>query len=496
MKKTYVTVIVSFLLMINLFGQSTPSKPIAPTACNDANCTIPIAGNPWDQCIAPNGVFVSDFRNGQLCGGTSNSAGSVYRYKNVGNVNGTQINATITVDIIFQAVLDNIDDDASDDPAVNIEFFAPRIGTDAATLTTTDRRGYVQFTIRFYTEAAPLNTGFHTGAGAAAANNADFTTTIPLSNLNMIHYDNDGNEAGDGAGGAWFRETGTVLRNSVPNISVVAAGVTELQPYNYTDGTNNFSGFAGSVCERDNVSRCTQVAEYYRFNTAANQITFRLGYDYQGSPTGSGTTAPRQFGTRFNCVNLPGQGTLPLTITNFGVNHKDGVATLSWTTVDELDFNRFEIERSTNGADFIAIANVAGKGAGRESAAYQFADDIRTVSGTAVFYRLRMVDDNGKFVYSNTVSLRRGNLGNGKLNISPNPATASTVIRFRADRSGNADIVISDAVGRTIFFQRTQFNSGDNNFTVPEISGLPDGIYTIRLIYGNETLQERLVVRR
>jgi hypothetical protein len=492
MTKFYFLLSLSFLLSVSaLYAQ--PTKPSAPAVCNAANCTTTIGGNPWDQCIAPNTSFVSNFSTGQLFSGTALSAGAVYRYKNVGTVGGVQINATVTVNSLFQAVLDNIDDNASADPTVTADLFAPRIRTDVGSLTTTDRRGYVQFTINFYTEAAPVLAGFHTGAGAAANNTADFTTAIALSNLNYIHYDNDGNTAGT-SGTGWFRETGTVLNNTPGNINVVASGTTELKYYTYADAGNTFIGFAGSVCERNNVSSCTQVAEYYRFNVATNSLTFRLGYDYQGGPGASGTTGARQFGTRFNCVNLPSQGSLPLTLLNFNVTHRNGDAQLVWQTSDEERFSRFEVERSLDSRNFQTITDVAAKG-GINTTTYNYADDIKAITSSTIFYRLKMIDHDGSFRYSAIVSLRKGFAGS-KLNISPNPAGTSTTIRYKTDRSGVADIVITDFSGKTLLQRKVVLQAGENNISVSEIARFTNGVYNVKLITSSETVTDRLVVSK
>ena len=483
------------LLLTTVLVHAQPTKPATPPACNESTCTTTTGANPWDQCVAPNTAFISDFRGALLSSGTALTAGAVYRFKNVGNVSGTQINATVTVNSIFQAVLENIDDNASADPLVNVELFAPRIRTDAASLTTTDRRGYVQFTIQFYTEAAPLLTGFHSGGVNSANNNADFATSIALSNLNFIHYDSDGNTAGT-TGSAWFRETG-VVQTSLPGaVNVVAAGNTELKYYSYTDGGNNFIGFAGSVCERSSVSRCTQVAEYYKFNIPANQITFRLGYDYQGAPGASGNTGARQFGARFNCVNLPNQGSLPLTLVSLNVINKETSAKLVWETADEERFSHFVVERSTDARNFTPLKNeVQSRGAGRGGADYSYDDDIKGISESVIYYRLKMVNQDGSYIYSQVVSLKRG-FRNTRLNISPNPASSSATIRFKTERSETVDLILSDVTGKIIANRKVYLQSGENNISIPEIAGLSNGLYTVRIITGTETVSDRIVVQK
>ncbi len=68
------------------------------------------------------------------------------------------VNVEVTVDAISNATLDNIDDDAAVDQAgvSIINFFAPRISPDQ-NLNGTDRRGYVQFSMKFYKNSTGTN---------------------------------------------------------------------------------------------------------------------------------------------------------------------------------------------------------------------------------------------------------------------------------------------------------------------------------------------------
>ena len=123
-------------------------------------------------------------------------------------------------------------------------FFAPRISPDI-NLNGTDRRGYVQFSMKFYKNASGTNNG----------SNTDFNTPVSLANLNYVHYDIDGSNAGNvnsgSVAGSWFRETGLAQRVSASNPSVLTNSVTELAGYNYTDAAVNWTGFAGTIYERD-----------------------------------------------------------------------------------------------------------------------------------------------------------------------------------------------------------------------------------------------------
>ncbi len=195
MKKIY-SILFAILLYYGAIAQ--PTQPNAPLACNSNNCTPPTS----ETCIGNSNV-VTSFTGATLRSGSPTSLPALYTFYNIATVSGQQINATVTIDAASNVSMTggnfSIDDDGATDQGGNSisSFFAPRI-TPSSNLTTTDQRGYVQFTIRFYLENGTAGQQYP----------ADYATPPPgggLSGLNYIHYDIDGSTVGTGG---WFRETG------------------------------------------------------------------------------------------------------------------------------------------------------------------------------------------------------------------------------------------------------------------------------------------------
>jgi hypothetical protein len=142
----------------------------------------------------------SDFRNAVQIEGTGAplSIGAKYKYSNA--VPELHLDAVVTINAIVNATMKDasnpgIDDDAAINElgvtASQVPLFAPRIAPDQI-LSCTNRSGYVEFTIRFYT---------HYNGNFAPADG----TEIAVSNLNFLNYDLDGSTVGtDG----WFKESG------------------------------------------------------------------------------------------------------------------------------------------------------------------------------------------------------------------------------------------------------------------------------------------------
>lgn len=116
-------------------------------------------------------------------------------------------------------------------------------------------------------------------------------------------------------------------------------------------------------------------------------------------------------------------GTLPLQLKSFSVTSRNGFAGLSWQTCNELNVKQFEIQKSADAVNFASVAAVTAKNAGCATT-YNF-NDSKALSGTA-YYRLRMVDFDGRSSLSGIVSIT------GKLpvsvNVFPNPVSSNLVV--------------------------------------------------------------------
>lgn len=487
MKKFYPLLIA---ISVSSAAMAQPTLPPAPAAGNANNCTT---NSTIDVCPPLGNTVVSSFTGGAYNRGNNGNnlgTGAIWRFRNMAVVSGITVNAEVTVNAISNAVLNSMDDNTAVDQAnVSIaSFFAPRIGPDQ-TLNGTNRRGYVEFTISFFRNATGTNNN----------TNADFANTVNLLNINYVHYDIDGNDANNvntGTAGTWFRETGLARRISVSNPMVLANASTELVPYSYTDASNTWSGFAGSVYEREGISRCAELSSSFSYLGSLPSITVRLGYDYNG---GGNIGAPvRQYGTRLGCFNFPDQVTLPVRLIGFSGSIRNSQTLLSWTTENEVNFDHYDVERSVNGNDFIAVGAKRAQAGNASKLNYSFTDDLSASNNNIFYYRLRMVDIDGKYSYSNTIMVRKDQTSVKGLLLSPNPVTGNgaVTIRLSTESKKSVEIRVIDATGKLVLKQQNQVSEGLNSISINNQGRLQPGIYTVQVMADDEILSSKLSVIR
>lgn len=137
---------------------------------------------------------------------------------------------------------------------------------------------------------------------------------------------------------------------------------------------------------------------------------------------------------------------LPVTLASFKVSKVENQALLQWTTSAETNTSHFEIQKSLNARDWTAIGT---REAAKESSAllsYTYWDN-QLAAGT-LYYRLKMVDQDGTFAYSSIRNL----LGeNGTETIAfPNPVTSRIFIKA-ADFNNITSVQLRNAAGQLVY---------------------------------------------
>lgn len=192
---------------------------------------------------------------------------------------------------------------------------------------------------------------------------------------------------------------------------------------------------------------------------------------------GSGTTVFTASFTGFSRFFLVDASvTLPVSLTQFTARLNDEKNTvLKWQTASEQNNREFEIEISDDGVHFIPLAAVASKGNSSVEQNYEYIH-FKPQPGTT-WYRLKQVDMDGKFKYSNIVSVAVSR-DIVKPFVYPVPASNMLTLNFgHITRKASIEILTIDMKGlkREIF-------TGLALKKEINISALPAGIYFIRVV--------------
>ncbi len=183
-------------------------------------------------------------------------------------------------------------------------------------------------------------------------------------------------------------------------------------------------------------------------------------------------------------------GPLPLTLISFTVSSNGGSNLIKWVTANEINLKNFEIERSYDGANFIKIGTVDARTINGNDA-YTFNDD-NYLDGY-VYYRLKIIDTDGKFSRSFIVRVYSGTATSNELTISPNPFINDFLLGAVFNQKGKITIRIIDAKGAVVKTVNKQVESGFNSFQIDKLGNLIKGVYFLEVIQDNFVRKTKLI---
>lgn len=255
-------------------------------------------------------------------------------------------------------------------------------------------------------------------------------------------------------------------------------------------GGSTFSGSVNGIAftTSGSIHVSTSTGLYFIDATTANQASGTVSALLISSITGL---------TDLASASLPIESPLPVTLVSFDGSFRNDVATLKWQTENEVEFDHFVVERSAQGASFRSVGNknAAGTGTGRSS--YEFADNLGNETESAFFYRLKMVDKDGKFTYSKVVMIRKDKKGLKGLSLAPNPVVnAQATARLEAEGKGDVVLRIVDMTGKLVLQQKNAVNAGVNSISINNINQLQPGNYILQMVHEGQISSVKFTVAR
>jgi Secretion system C-terminal sorting domain len=187
----------------------------------------------------------------------------------------------------------------------------------------------------------------------------------------------------------------------------------------------------------------------------------------------------------------PSPPSTPVVLAALQGSYTNGTAKLNWGTQQESNSSHFEIERSSDGASFSSIGRVAAAGNSSRELAYKF-DDIKVNAGTN-YYRLKMVDKDGSFAYSNTIVLNVTIKGTFITGVYPAPFTSRINVTIAAENTSQVVLRLVDNTGKQLAQQTNILRKGVNNLILSGLDGLAKGFYIMEVLTDGKKESRKLV---
>ncbi|MFH1195170.1 MAG: T9SS type A sorting domain-containing protein [bacterium] len=187
--------------------------------------------------------------------------------------------------------------------------------------------------------------------------------------------------------------------------------------------------------------------------------------------------------------------TVPVELAAFTGNVADNCVELNWITETELNNSGFEVQRKFKNDHFKNVAFVKGQGTTSERNNYHFFD--RNLSGGQYTYRLKQIDIDGTYEYSQEITFEISKPATYSLSDNfPNPFNPSTNIVFSIPEKTNVKIKVFNLLGVEVKTLVDEFFEAGEHKVVFNAEALSSGVYLYNIKAGNFSETKKMILIR
>jgi hypothetical protein len=213
-----------------------------------------------------------------------------------------------------------------------------------------------------------------------------------------------------------------------------------------------------------------------------NNPNVRIAYNWINNGNGSGTDPS----AAIDDIRLTAPIPLSVDLINFSAE-KNGTASTSvvWEVMNELNFSHYELERSVDGLNFSKIYSINANCVSENTCDYLY-KDISHVK--TVYYRLKMIDIDGEYKYSQIISLDEN--GSNSINYTlvssfVNDNLLNVIINSK--KKTIANYTLYNTAGNIVFSEKNiNITTGYNENRI-NISKLSSGVYILKIHLENDS---------
>jgi hypothetical protein len=318
--------------------------------------------------------------------------------------------------------------------------------------------------------------GYHYAVFTITFVNAGSTTPTPMYNFSSVFMGLDGSNQITEFNAITVDNPSWEYCSSTPRVAVTQDG-------NMVWGTATNSSPTGGEGIDD-----TDSTQMFRVRSAApTSVTMRVGYyQKQNGWKGNDLFSLNMRGSELSPI------VLPVNLLSFTAQVVSEKVWLAWSTSKEENVSHYAIERSYDNKTFDQVALMFPAEDPAAINNYSYKDPIKNTTGSVIYYRLKMIDKDGKYKYSEVRTVRLGNGSEStKISAYPNPVVNELHIAVPQDWQNkiiNAQLLnTSGAVIKT-------FNLKSS--AVIPMADVPAGTYYIKVINGKEISTQTIVKSR
>jgi hypothetical protein len=179
-------------------------------------------------------------------------------------------------------------------------------------------------------------------------------------------------------------------------------------------------------------------------------------------------------------VVLPQVPILGIEFTSFTAEALGEKVALRWTISQPCPACAFEVERGNGHGNYAVVGRIS------PSSNPTIAFQDQTVAQGHWYYRIKLIDGDGKFSYSEIKDVQIGNADDWALQIFPNPCFSELNLRFDVSNATSTKVEVIDLLGKKLLQATTS-----ENFLKLDVASLAQGIYLLKLTAAGKTTYKK-----
>lgn len=193
-------------------------------------------------------------------------------------------------------------------------------------------------------------------------------------------------------------------------------------------------------------------------------------------------------GTFYDTVFVTAASTVPVKLITFNGKANNKNVDLMWQTASEKNARLFEVHASVDGKNFNQVGEVKAKGNSSSTVNYTFTHVDALAKNNKVFYKLKSVDVDGTFEWSNTVIVTAKEANNAGIDVYPNPFNTDVTVSLVDNTPATIEVVTMEGVN--VYNATTNNNSSFANINLTQLTA---GVYFIKVTQNGSTTVQKLV---
>ncbi len=206
----------------------------------------------------------------------------------------------------------------------------------------------------------------------------------------------------------------------------------------------------------------------------------------------------RKDAAEYNQLCVTDIGPVPVELTSFSAQYRNKSVRLSWNTATENNNSGFEIQRSIeHNGNWETIGFVEGAGNSNTSHTYTYSDVPANTNVRTIAYRLKQIDVDGTYEYSNTVLVSIAAASGNDVYNFPNPFNPATTITFNLESADVVTLSVYNAAGAKVadLYNGVSLAQGAHSVSFNGAS-LPSGRYLYSLTTSAGTVTNTMVLSK